>query len=397
MQIGPHRFNRMELAGSLGDLGTLVPMAVGLMVVCGLGATPVLLMIGVYYIAGGVYFKLPIPVQPLKVVSALALASPALATVPVLAATGMIFGVVLIVLAYSGSIDKIAALFTPPIVRGIQLGLGFILMTKGIAFIAAPGLFLPTMAAYAEPTLAGLPLNTVVGVAGAMLGLMLLSNRQAPAALALVAGGIAFGVAMGALRSVPITLGPTPIELQSPSTSDYMTALVLFVIPQIPLTLGNAVMGTTDTCCTLFGPGEKTRRCTNRRFSASMGFVNVAAGLIGAMPMCHGAGGLAAHYRFGARTGGSNIMIGAVFVILALLFGQMAIGLLGAMPQAILGVLLLYAGLELALLVRDVTEKRDLFVAFLIAGIGLATVNMALAFGCGMLAQWIIRAARVEV
>jgi SulP family sulfate permease len=115
------------------------------------------------------------------------------------------------------------------------------------------------------------------------------------------------------------------------------------------------------------------------------------------MPMCHGAGGLAAHYRFGARTGGSNLMIGAIFVVIAVAFGKMAISLLGLVPNSILGVLLLFAGLELAMLIKDVTEKKDLFVAFFIAGIALATTNMGIAFIAGMIVLYIIDLAKIEI
>ena len=128
-----------------------------------------------------------------------------------------------------------------------------------------------------------------------------------------------------------------------------------------------------------------------------MGLANIGAGALMAMPMCHGAGGLAAHYRFGARTGGSNLMIGAVFVTIALVLGKMAISLLGLVPNSILGVLLLFAGLELAILIRDVSEKKDLFVAFLIAGIALATTNMGIAFIAGMVILYVINLAKIEI
>jgi len=204
-------------------------------------------------------------------------------------------------------------------------------------------------------------------------------------------------VAAGALQGVSMAAGPTPVRLHTPSAADFRTAFVLLVLPQIPLTLGNAVMGTADTCCSLFGRGPETRRATYRAFAATMGLVNAIGGWFGAMPMCHGAGGLAAHYRFGARTGGSNLMIGGLFLLIALVFGKIAVSLLTAIPQAVLGVLLLLAGLELGLLVRDLTEKKDLFVSLLIAVVALATTNMGVAFAAGMAASWLIRAARVEL
>ena len=128
-----------------------------------------------------------------------------------------------------------------------------------------------------------------------------------------------------------------------------------------------------------------------------MGLANIPVGFLAGMPMCHGAGGLAAHYRFGARTGGSNIMIGLFFVIIALAFGMVGVSILSSIPYAVLGVLLLFAGIELALLVRDVTEKEDLFVVLLIAGIGLATTNMSIAFGAGIVVVQLFKWAKVKI
>ena len=113
--------------------------------------------------------------------------------------------------------------------------------------------------------------------------------------------------------------------------------------------------------------------------------------------MCHGAGGLAGHYRFGARTGGATIMLGASLIGISLCLGQSGLALLSSIPNAVLGVLLLFAGLELALLVRDVKERAELFVVLLIAGLALATRNMGTAFVVGIVVSWLIRLGRVRL
>ena len=141
MQTGNYRFDRIEFAGSLGDLGTLIPLTVAMNLINGLSATTVFLMVGVCYIVTGLYFKLPIPVQPLKVVAAISIASPLLITETVLMATGIIMGIFLLFLAFTGIMDWLARIFTKLIIRGIQLGLGFILLTKGINFILKSELF----------------------------------------------------------------------------------------------------------------------------------------------------------------------------------------------------------------------------------------------------------------
>ncbi|QTA89556.1 putative sulfate/molybdate transporter [Desulfonema magnum] len=395
MQIATYRFDRLEFSGSLGDLGTLIPLSVSLILLTGLGVTPVFLMVGLFYIFSGLYFKLPIPVQPLKVVSAIAIAFPDKISLPVIAASGILFGVILLFLAFTGLIDWLAKFFTKPIMRGIQLGLGFILMNKGIGFILRTEFFIQQPGSMFS--FGGISLNLVLGIIGTLLTLLLLSSKRFPAALVLVTAGFVIGILFGGLNNMTLRPGPTSVQFYMPSGSDFITAFILLVIPQIPLTLGNAVMGTADTCYTLFGKNDLTNKATYRAFGVSMGLMNMVTGMIAGMPMCHGAGGLAAHYRFGARTGGANIMIGLVFLIIALIFGKIGISFLSAIPNAVLGILLLFAGLELALMIKDVTEKNDLFLSFLIAGIGFATTNMGIAFFLGIIIAYLMKWKNIQL
>ncbi|NQU63990.1 MAG: sulfate permease, partial [SAR324 cluster bacterium] len=314
---------------------------------------------------------------------------------PVIAASGLIFGVILLLFAYTGLIDWLAKFFTKSIVRGIQLGLGLILITKGIDYIGTPALFIQ------EPdstlNLMGIPLNPVIGIGGGIITLLLLSSRRFPASLVIVSGGIIIGFLSGSLSEINFVLGPSSIEFISPGWGDFYTAAILLVIPQIPLTLGNAIISTSDTCISLFGDNNTTRRVSYRALAASMGWINLLTSGITGMPMCHGAGGLAAHHRFGARNGGSNLMIGVVFLVIALVFGTIGISLLMLIPNAVLGILLLFAGLELSLLIRDLTEKNDLMVTLLIASVGFATTNMGLAFLIGILIHFLMKRAKIKL
>ena len=393
MQIGSFKYDRVEFAGSLGDLGTLIPLSIALVTVNRLSFTVVFLFVGLFYIVTGAYYRLPIPVQPLKVVSALAIAYPGTVTLPIMSATGILFGIILLLLAFTGLIDVIARLFTRPIIRGIQLGLGFILISKGIRLIAQPELFINTATRFM--TINGIPDNLLIGISGVAIVMILLTNRRFPAALVLVGFGAGVGLLYGGFTSAQWQIGPTPVRLYQPGITDYINAFFLLVIPQIPLTIGNAVIGTADTAKQLFG--TSARRITNRKLTFDMGLFNLLGGFFAALPLCHGAGGLAAHYRFGARTGGSNLMIGVLFVFIAVVFGKFGITLLSALPNAVLGVLLLFAGLELAMIVRDLAEKQDFFVAFLIAGVGLATTNMSIAFAAGIVISVIIRKADIQI
>ncbi|HPA14376.1 MAG TPA: putative sulfate/molybdate transporter [Desulfobacterales bacterium] len=395
MRTGAFKFNRVEFAGSLGDLGTLIPLTVALVVISGLSVTTVLVMVGSFYIFSGLYFKLPIPVQPLKVVCAIAIAFPEKISLPIISASAILFGCILLVLALTGLIDWIAKFFTRPIMRGIQLGLGFILINKGLDFVLQPEIFIE-QSGISVSSLSPI-INPALGIFGFLIALLLLSSKRFPSSLVILSIGIVAGIFCGALQNIEFSMGPTPLKIFRPAMDDFVNGFFLLVLPQIPLTLGNAVMGTADTCYSLFGKGNLTERATYRSFACTMGLANIIAGVIGGMPMCHGAGGLAAHYRFGARTGGANLMIGAIFLFIGIVFGKTGIALLSSIPNAILGVLLLFAGLELALLIKDVENHTDLFLTFLIAGIGFVTTNMGIAFFVGIIILHFIRWKKIKI
>jgi SulP family sulfate permease len=383
----------VELAGSLGDLGTLLPIVVAMILINKLSPSTVFLSFGLFYLITGFYYRLPIPVQPLKAVGAIAIASPALITEPVIGASAMIFGIILLLLAISGTVDLLAKLFTPPVVRGIQFSLGLIFLRKGIELIVQKNLFLTG----AEGKFAGYHINLAIGVAVFIMVLLLLDNKKLPAALAALAVGIIAGVTLGDSGALKFSMGPTDIRFVSPTFNDFWTAFVMLILPQMPLTIGNACVGTADTCDTLFPKNPLLSRTKAGIFALTMGLANLPAGFFGAIPMCHGTGGLAAHYRFGARTGGAPIMIGILFVVMALAFGEAGFTLLTMIPNSVLGVLLIFAGLELCPLMRSLKTNEEYFVALLIAGIALAVPNMAWAFGVGIAVDLLIRWMKIRI
>ncbi len=380
--LAAHRFDRNELAGSLSDLGTLLPLTIALVLVNSVPLATTLLVVGGLYVFGGLYYHLPIPVQPLKVVSAVAIASQL--PVETIAASGLILGVILLILAATGAIDLVARAFTRPIVRGIQLGLGMILMIKGVEFVMAPELTLNGPAA--APWL-----NPVVGIIGAVIVLLFVENKRFPAALLLLGFGVLVGLTLGERPEMqPQNSG---LVLILPDFSHFWAAFFLLVLPQFPLTIGNAIISTRDVAITKYGEA-KSARVTLRALLTSMGITGLISGTIGAMPVCHGAGGLAAAYRFGARTGGSNLIIGVIAIVLALLFTDQALMVLTLIPQSILGVLLFFAGLELARMIADTGGKWDLMTALAIAGVSVATSNMGIGVLVGFAMQGVIMATQ---
>lgn len=388
-----YRFNRVELAGAFGDLGTLLPIVLGMILINGLSTTSVFLSFGVFYLVTGFYYRLPVPVQPLKAVAAIAIANPHIVTESVISASGIIFGLILLFLPLSGTMDRIARLFSQPVIRGIQLALGLIFLKKGIELIVTEKLFLSdTIGNYA-----GYHVNLVLGLLVFGMVLLLLNNKKTPAALAALTVGIFVGLIFGDIQNRTLAIGPTGIRFILPSPDDFYTAFFMLILPQIPLTIGNACVGTADTCRSLFPGNPFILKATADRFALSMGIVNLPAAFIGAIPMCHGTGGLAAHYRFEARTGGAPMMIGVVFIFLTLVLGELGLTILALIPNSVLGVLLVFAGLELCPLVRSLQTNEEFFVALLIAGIALTVPNMAWAFGAGIVADLIIQKAKIKI
>lgn len=373
------KFNRMELAGSLGDLGTMLPLLIPLVVINGVNATVALLLVGLFYVGAGLYYKIPVPVQPLKAVAIIAITGGLSASV--IAASGLIMGILMLFLGATGLINQVARVFSKPVIRGIQVALGILLFLKGIQFIADSKLFVGNGAVATM----GLPLNIIIGLVGLLIATLLLTNRKFPAAIVLVTFGLLVGLA---LKTPDLTLGPQISSPQMPTMADIQAAFVLLVLPQIPVTLSNSVISTSDLSKKYFkGRGSGA---SPRALSSSIGVANLAAGTLGGMPMCHGAGGMAAHYRFGARTGGANLMIGGIFLAMALIFGSSAVSILGLIPLSILGVLLVFTGVQMVKLATDVRGKGDFIVVSMIVGLALLT-SMAIAFIAGLILYYSLK------
>ncbi len=161
-------------------------------------------------------------------------------------------------------------------------------------------------------------------------------------------------------------------------------------MPQLPLTLLNSVVAV----CALSSDYFKGRGIPPRKMAISVGLMNLICVPFGAIPMCHGSGGLAAQYRFGARTGGSVIMLGVLKVAAGLFLGRMLLVLLQSYPSAILGPMLILAGLELSRAARDVLKHTtNLIIVISMAGVILAFNTWAgFLVGCIVyLLFWIVK------
>lgn len=394
------RFNRMEWAGSVGDLGALLPLAFGMIMINGLSATGLFLTVGLFYIVGGMYYRIPIAVQPMKVVSAYAIAQ---ALSPqVITASGMWIAFFLLLLGITGLVKAVAKLVPHTVIRGVQMATGVLLLSKGAALIVGTSPF-QMLHQSVEPFLAvqsvgPVPMSVLIGSVFAVVTLVLLRSQKYPAGLVAVVVGALVGVSFGAWHELThIGFGlhlPEILPFGFPSGVDFSFALLVLVLPQMPMTMGNAVIANRDLSYEYFG--DESRRVTDRALCISMGIANVFAALVGGMPVCHGAGGLAAHYQFGARTNGANLIIGSLFVVLALSMGASAVSVLHLIPMGVLGVLLFFAGAQLALTILDMQSRTDLFVVVVMLGITLTT-NLAWAFGVGVCLQYALAAGKIRI
>lgn len=321
-----------DVTGAVADLGVFVPLTAALVLVNGLSAGMVLVVAGALVIGVGLRYGIPFPVQPLKALTAVAVARQL--APEVIAAAGLMIGVILLLVSAGGLADRIARFFSATTVRALQCGVGVLLLLSAARLVLDP----PAVFSAAAPA------------------------------------------------------GPSLMAVHLPGLPDagaLAAAFVLLVIPQLPLTFGNAVVAVTDVARRTFGDGAATVTPTHVCRTAGIG--NVAAALLGGMPMCHGSSGLTAHYRLGARTAWMNVGLGAAFIGTGVAFGDQAPAVLGQLSPVVLAVLLGYAGVRHALLVADLRGARLALAAgagLLGAAVGNLAVTMIVVMVVEAVAAW---------
>lgn len=394
------RFNRMELAGSLGDLGTILPLAIGMILINGLNPLGLFLGVGLFYVFSGLYFRVTSPVEPMKVIGAYAIAT-GISAGQIQASTLWIF-LFLLIIGGTGIITLIGKYIPRPVIRGVQLSTGVLLVSQGVKLMLGTTKFQALREA-AEPylmiqSMGPIPIGLLIGSVLGILTLLLLENRRIPAAIVVVGAGILTGIILGTREGLEqIRLGfylPNFLPYAFPSAADFTFALLVLVLPQIPMTLGNAVMANADLSIQYFP--QDGHRVTYRALCISMALANLMSFFLGGMPMCQGAGGLASRYRFGARTGGSNLIIGAIFIVLALFLGEHLMGVIYLLPMSALGILLIFAGAQLGLTLLDMNTRKEMFIPLLVVGITLAS-NLAAGFLIGIVVAYLLKSEKLNV
>lgn len=363
MRVAGNDYNRAELAGAFGDLGTLVPFVVGYVTLVGLDPQGVLLGFGLVAVATGLYFRTPLSVQPMKAIGTAAIAHAASVTPGMIWASAAITGLLWLSLAVTGAIAWLAALTSRPVVRGLVLGLGLSFILEGVRLMQQ---------------------GWIVGVAGAALTFVLLGYPRVPAMLVLLGYGALAALMLDAsLGRALAGLTPHPrlpaAVVPLVSWSELLQGTVVLALPQAALTLGNAVIATAEEHNRLF----PDRPITVRGLAWDHGLMNLAAAALGGVPMCRGAGGMAGHVRFGARTGGALVILGVMLLGVALLLPDSVTTLFRLFPPPVLGVILLFGGLELAASVTtEECSRADRTVLAVTAGVALW--NMGAAYVAGL-------------
>jgi MFS superfamily sulfate permease-like transporter len=361
--LGKNLYDHVELAGAFGDLGTLIPFVVGYIAVMKIDPLGILFMFGLCEIAVGLFYKTPIPVQPMKAIGGAAIASGGAISPGMICGAGLFTGLFWFLAGTTRTVSLATRLAAKPIIRGIVLGLGLMFITEGVRMMLV------------TPWLGG---------AGLLVTFILLTYPRFPAMFALLVIGAVAAYFLDPVHAAQVLSTPPAFRVPEftfarTSWSDLVAGTLVLAIPQIPLTIGNAVIAIRAENNELF----PDRPVTDRMLAVSQGLMNLLSAPFGGIPLCHGAGGMAGHVRFGARTGGSLVMLGVIMIALALFFSE-SVGLLFQIfPKAVLGVILFFAGAELAVTIKDIgSKKEDVYVMLVVAG--FAMWNMGAAFLAGV-------------
>jgi len=304
MKAMPLALNRNEIAGAFGDFGTFVPLVLGMVATLGLDLVTVLVLIGVFYIASALLFRAPLPIQPMKAIAALAITGGI--SFGAIRVAGLALGIIFTALAIVGFIDWLAKVIPRSVVLGVQVGLGLKLMATSAGMMSAP------------VKVTDMVPNWLYVVAS-IFAVLALRRSRVPAMFAILGIGIAPQLIQQSFQGLVTPNLSIPKMLpMSLVPADIVSGVLFLAIPQIPLTIGNSILATESLSRILF---PSNRAVTAKRLSISIGAANLVSSILCGIPICHGAGGLAGHYKFGARTHAATLFMGSLLATTSLLYG----------------------------------------------------------------------------
>ncbi|XP_008809322.2 molybdate transporter 2 [Phoenix dactylifera] len=416
-----------ELGGSVGDLGTYIPIVLALSLVNGLDLGTTLVFTALYNAATGLLFGIPMPVQPMKSIAAVAISeSSTPLSIPEIMAAGLSTAVVLFLLGATGLMSFLYRFIPVPVVRGVQLSQGLSFAFSAIKYIRHDQDFAAAKSGGPRPWLGLdgllLALSTLLFVIlvtgsggdeedrdrqrqfespphssahrphGRRWKRSCIPSSRIPAALLVFLLGLALCFVRDPSIIGDLRFGPSKLQIVRMTWNDWKVGFLRAAIPQIPLSVLNSVIAVCKLSADLFPEREVSAAAV----SVSVGLMNLVGCWFGAMPVCHGAGGLAGQYRFGGRSGASVLFLAVGKLALGLAFGSSFVRILGEFPIGILGVLLLFSGIELAMASRDMGTKEESFVMLVCAAVSLTGSSAALGFGCGILLYLLLRLRELD-
>ncbi|KAG8388306.1 hypothetical protein BUALT_Bualt02G0111800 [Buddleja alternifolia] len=407
-----------ELSGAVGDLGTYIPIVLALTLVSHLDLSTTLIFTSLYNIASGILFGTPMPVQPMKSIAAVAVTETPHLTVNQIAAAGICTAAVLLFLGLTGLMSVLYRYLPLPVVRGVQLSQGLAFAFSAIKYIRYNQDFTTTTSTKTTDPRPWLGLDGLILALVFLLFLILTTgdgsthesttpimptNRRrvqqrlkilsaVPSALIVFVLGLILCFVRDPSIFNDIKFGPSRFHVLKITWDDFKVGFLRGAVPQIPLSVLNSVIAVCKLSGDLF-PGTEL---SATKVSVSVGLMNLVGCWFGAMPVCHGAGGLAGQYRFGGRSGLSVVFLGLGKLILGLMFGNSFVRILSGFPVGILGVLLLFAGIELAMASRDMNSKEDSFVMLVCAAVSLTGSSAALGFGCGIVLYLVLKVREMD-
>jgi MFS superfamily sulfate permease-like transporter len=326
-----------ELSGALGDIGTLLPIMIALTLTHSISISSTLVFTGLSNILTGVLFGIPLPVQPMKAIAAIAIAQGY--TIRENMAAGLTVAAIVLILSITGLLNWFSKVIPIPVVKGIQVGAGLSLVLSAGSSLLQPLHW--TGPSWADNYLWALLAFFLLLATTALGG----SRFRIPYALLIVVLGLILG---------GITLGQHHHSLQHPSIwhphiyvphGRYFWTTLSASLGQLPLTTLNSIIAVSHLSGDLL---PELPEPSPTALGISVACMNLVSCWFGSMPACHGSGGLAGQYRFGARSGASIIILGVVKLILGLSVGEALFALLREFPKGLLGVMVIAAGVELA-------------------------------------------------
>ncbi|KAL3677818.1 hypothetical protein R1sor_020774 [Riccia sorocarpa] len=439
MKTGFNRRTLQEVSGAFGGLGSFLPAVLALSLHNGLDLGTTLLFTGVFNLLTGLVFRIPIPVQPMGAILVAAL-SPNPLTLPQIMAAGLITGFALGILGLTGLMDYLYRLIPLPVVRGVMLAEGLITAVTAVTYIfeyqdsatmralrqrdwfGIEGLIMPIIILILVGIASGLRQSSEEGsmsvgeeddnsVKEPLLSSESISRYQeseeaenptrlnwrnailnVPAALLIFLIGLSLAIAYDPTTVRNLQLGPSAIKFVEISSEDWNIGFLRAAVYQIPFSILGSVISTSKLSSDYF-PGE---RVSPSSLCLSVWMMNLLGCWLGAVPVCHGAVGLAGQYKFGARSGVSMVILGVLKVLLGLLLGSSVSWIFGQYPVTLFGVLLLWSGLELAIVSsQDQTTPLDLLVVLAVAAVSIGSstaYSTSIGFLCGLLLYFVLKA-----